>query len=106
MLTIDEIEKFGFKEFKVLPHDKHDRVWAKMICDDIGKKFNVVIRFWQFSKFSNDERGKIEDSFDATCQFDMRGKRTFDVDVSVREDRKSTRLNSSHMSESRMPSSA
>ena len=85
MLTIDEIEKFGFKEFKVLPHDKHDRVWAKMICDDIGKKFNVVIRFWQFSKFSNDERGKIEDSFDATCQFDMRGKRTFDVDVSVRD---------------------
>ena len=84
MLTIDEIEKFGFKEFKILKHEKYDRVWAKWIKDDVGKKFNVVIKFWQFSKYSTDER-PVEDSFSASCQFDIRGKKTFDVDLHVRD---------------------
>lgn len=84
MLTVEEITKFGFKEGRILPHDQFDRCWHFMLRDEIGKKFQVTIKFWKFSKYSTPQN-EVIDSFSAECQFDMNGPRTFDVDISVKD---------------------
>jgi hypothetical protein len=84
MLTVEAIEQYGFKECKKLPHDNYDRCWALMIHDKYGKKFQVVIKFWNFSKYSRHDR-VVEDSFSADCQFDMRGPKTFNVDIHAKD---------------------
>jgi hypothetical protein len=82
MLTIEQIENFGFQKGRVLSHDNFDQCWYYMLRDEVGKKFQVVIKFWKFSKYSTAER-KVDDSFSAECQFDMRGPKTFNVDLNV-----------------------
>ncbi len=83
IMTIESIIDYGFKEFDIHKDiDKHDRQWQYCLRDNIGKKFYVNIRLWAFSRYSTSER-IVFDSFDAYCQFDLNGPKTFNVDLSV-----------------------
>lgn len=85
IMKIEDLISYGFKEWPINPEfDKHDRHLQYCYRDENGKKFYVNVRFWQFSKHSNLDR-VVEDGFDAYCQFDMNGPRTFNVDLSVRD---------------------
>lgn len=79
---IKSLVSFGFKEYKTNNFDKHDRVFSYCLSDKIGKKFYISVRFWEMSKYSDANR-TIDDAFDAICQFDVNGKRTFDVTTKV-----------------------
>ena len=81
-MDIASLEQFGFKEWPTCPPDRHDRHWQYCRKDEHGKRFFVQVRLWRFSKYSTDVR-LVGDSFDAWCQYDLHGKRTFDVIVSV-----------------------
>lgn len=78
IMSIDSMLEYGFD------YDKHDRHWQYCVKDEIGKKFFVQIRLWNFSKYSNEER-EVFDSFDAYVQFDLNGPKTFNVDLSVND---------------------
>lgn len=83
-MTIDELVSYGFREWPIGQHDKHDRHWQYCVRDRLGKKLYVQVRFWQFSKYSRPDY-EAKDSFDAYCQFDMNGPKTFNVDISVND---------------------
>lgn len=84
-MKIEDLISYGFREWPINPQvDKHERHWQYCYRDNIGKKFFVNVRLWQFSKYSTADR-PVEDSFDAYCQFDMNGPKTFNVDLSVRD---------------------
>lgn len=83
-MTIDELISYGFKEWPINPQlDKHDRQWQYCVRDEFGKKFFVQVRLWQFSRYATPSNPSIPDGFDAYCQFDMNGPKTFNVDLSV-----------------------
>ena len=84
IMTIESLISYGFKEYKPNQHDKFDRVFQYCKRDKIGKKFFVNVRFWMFSKYSRSDQ-VANDSFDASCQFDMRKEKTFDVTISVND---------------------
>jgi hypothetical protein len=90
IMNIESLLAYGFKEFDVNKHDKHERNWQFCKRDEKGKKFYVLVRLWEHSKWSNPSGlGSdafpliFEDAFDATCQFDMNGPKTFDVTINV-----------------------
>jgi len=82
IMTVESLLAYGFREWPVGQHDKHDRHWQFCKRDEKGKKLYVQVRLWAFSKYSNTER-TVEDSFDADVQFDMNGPKTFNVNMSV-----------------------
>lgn len=82
-MTIEELISYGFKEWPINRGlDKHDRHWQYCVRDKIGKKYFVQVRLWEFSKYSKPDN-PVQDGFDAYCQFDMHGPKTFNVDLSV-----------------------
>lgn len=84
-MTVESLLDYGFKEYPTNEHDKHDKNWQYCVRTPKGKKLFVQIKFWQFSRYSNGERGLVQDAFSADCQFDMRGSKTFNVDISVND---------------------
>lgn len=83
IMKIEDLLSYGFKEWPINPKiDKHERHWQFCYRDKIGKKFYVQVRLWEFSKHSTSDR-IVHDSFDAYCQFDMNGRKTFNVDFCV-----------------------
>jgi len=82
IMTIESLVAYGFKEWPVNQHDKHDRNWQFCKRDERGKKLFVTIQLWAFSKYSNADR-KVEDSFAADSSFDMNGPKTFNVNTNV-----------------------
>lgn len=85
IMTIEALVAYGFREWPVAQHDKHDRHWQFCKRDEKGKKLFVTIRLWEFSKYSSPERGQVQNSFDADCQLDMNGPKTFNVNISVND---------------------
>jgi hypothetical protein len=83
-MNIQALLDFGFKEFPKNPHDTFDRNWQYCLRDEKGKKIFIQVRLWAFSKYSSSER-TVDDSFDAKCQFDMRGPKTFNVTTNVND---------------------
>jgi hypothetical protein len=84
IMTIESLEAYGFREWPVAEHDKHNRHWSFCKRDKKGKKLHVQIHFWDFSKYSTAEN-KVLDSFSGHAQFDMNGPKTFNVDISVND---------------------
>ena len=62
-----------------------------------------VGKTWIMRHFGEHEYKKVAY---VNCDDEPRIKQLFELDYDINRDRKSTRLNSSHVSESRMPSSA
>lgn len=85
IMTIESLLDYGFKEWPVAEHDKHERHFQFCKRDQKGKKLYIQVRFWEFSKYSSKERGTVLDSFDAQAQFDMNGPKTFEVTLSVND---------------------
>ncbi len=83
-MKINDLLSYGFKELPINQYDKHDRQWQFCYRNKIGKKFFVLVRLWQFSRYSTKER-PYQDGFDASCQFDMNGSRAFNVELSVND---------------------
>ena len=83
IMTIESLLDYGFREWPKSNHDNHDRHWQFCKSDEKGKKIYVTVRLWEFSKYSDSDRGYVEDSFDAESQFDMNGPKTFNVNISV-----------------------
>ena len=83
-LTERSLLEFGFKEYPVSKHlhDEHEKQYCYMVKDEIGKKFQIVVRFWQHSKYSTPDH-LILDGWDARCQFNTYNDDTFDVIKSV-----------------------
>jgi hypothetical protein len=85
IMSIDSLVSYGFHEYPINPKfDKHDRHWSFCKRDSLGKKLYVEIRMWEFSKYSTPDNPNVENGWDAKCQFDMNGPKTFDVTISVR----------------------
>lgn len=82
VMTIESLVAYGFKEYTKNSMDQFDRVWQFCVKDKKGKKFFVNVRLWCFSKYSRPDH-VVHDSFDSSCQFDLRGPKTFDVTCSV-----------------------
>lgn len=63
----ESLEAAGFHESKpnVALHDRFDRVWYKMVKDQIGKAYQVGVRFWDHSKY----RVHYPDGWDAEAYF-------------------------------------
>ena len=107
---------------EVIGIKKQDEVYNKIICEP-GIAFEMK-EYFKFpvpgAKFMPSYRNKYWDGYiylfnPITCSIyaglnkhieDFASKRNYKVEYLSDLDRKSTRLNSSHMSESRMPSSA
>ena len=85
IMTIESLIDFGFKEYSVSAHSSHNRNWQYCLRTPVGKKLYVQVRLWCFSQYSSPERGEVQDSFDADCQFDMNGPKTFNVNCSVND---------------------
>lgn len=84
VMTIESLLSYGFKEYNRNAGEKHDRNWQFCLRTKEGKKLFVDVRLWEFSRYSTPEN-KVQDSFDAKCQFDMNGPKTFNVDISVND---------------------
>lgn len=85
IMTIESLLDYGFKEWPKSQHDKHDRHWQFCKLDEKGKKIYVIVRLWEFSKYSTPDR-EVADSFDAEVQFDMNGPKTFNVNMNDVDD--------------------
>lgn len=73
MLTFEELEKYGFKEYPVGQHSKQTKNFQYRIREDGVTKFFVNVRYWEFN--FGDHR-----SFDAEVQFNiMSSDDTFNV---------------------------
>lgn len=84
IMAIQSLLAYGFKEYDVNKHDKHERNWQFCKRDEKGKKFYVLVRLWEHSKWQAPAGNHhIDDAFEAVCQFDMNGPKTFDVSVNV-----------------------
>jgi hypothetical protein len=85
-LTIEELENFGFKEYPRAESNKErwDRNWQYCLRDKKGKKLFVEVRLWCFSRYSRPDN-IVYDTFDAECQFDMHGAKTFNVTINVND---------------------
>lgn len=62
-LTIEDLLTYGFRETKNNLESQHDREFWWTLRDDVGKKWCVRVRFWQFSKYSRPGY-VVEDGFD------------------------------------------
>lgn len=82
IMNIESLVAYGFKEYTKHSMDHFDRVWQYCVKDKKGKKYFVNVRLWCFSKYSQPDN-VVHDSFDSSCQFDLRGPKTFDVSCSV-----------------------
>jgi len=85
IMTVDALVAYGFREWPIGQHDKHDRHWQYCLRTELGKKLYVQVRLWAFSRYSSPERGRVHDSFDAEAQFDMNGPKTFNISCSVND---------------------
>lgn len=80
---IEDLEKFGFKEYKVSLPDRHDRNWGYSHRDERGKKFFIELQMWEFSRYST-QGNKVEDRFSAECHYE-KGLKSFRVILSVND---------------------
>ena len=65
-----------------------------------------VTKVLAYSIMNDDQKAEFDKEMECNFAISIQGLSRFRVNVFKQQDRKSTRLNSSHVSESRMPSSA
>ena len=82
-MTEQDIISAGFKAQKIYDHlnDKHNKCWSYSEKDSIGRKFSVILRFWQTSKYSTPER-IIPDGYDFVAYFRDKDDQHFTVTMS------------------------
>lgn len=85
-MTIKELEEFGFKQWKLQPHDNHDRSFFYTIRDSVGQKLTIHVKFWAFSRYDRPDN-PANDSFSAECQYDIHkeGGKVFNVSLNVND---------------------
>ena len=81
-MTEADLLAAGWREWDVNPYfDRHDRQWGYTSRDENGKRFQVIVRLWQFSRHSRPDR-PVEDGWDAKVQFNGHGLApTFEVQL-------------------------
>lgn len=51
------LEQFGFRERKPSAIDNCDRLWGYTVKDQIGRRFPITVRLWDFRKYNADRLG-------------------------------------------------
>jgi hypothetical protein len=82
-----ELLDFGFRKGSLTPHlDKFDEVYWFSMKDEVGVRFHVSVLWWNFSKYSSAERGKVEDGWDFVAYLQMKKEDEFRIEKSCRHE--------------------
>lgn len=68
-LGIKDLLEFGFAETKPQPDEGHDRQFWFTAKDEVGKMWQVLVRFWRLSKYGDHAR----DGFDLVLMVEVDG---------------------------------